>query len=381
MTLPPPSATAESAPPTRTPTRAATATRAPTKTPAPTRTPVPPTPEPECERVPDVTNMTQQEAQDTLKAAGYQYTWDKGAYEDGRAGLVVKQEPAAGRCGDPASTVVVFHVNVPGNSSSPSGDSCDVIQALYDAKNREDVDAEMAIPRAEPLSAEEEREQREYLEWYYDEYDFEYSGVTCLEHTPDSKDRNTEYVLVQYTYDFRKPSQISSPPQLLYVLMKMVFEDGEWLLGGMAPVFKGSPPAPYNLSPPDGTSALCTDFADQKSARFSWSGAVLPADQARFDYAADLPLRDVDYLLLSMIEIWGKNLDESEFSLIKRSDFFTFSLDNPTVTYDLPVDAVPIDSPQMTIKWRVIFVNNLFDEPRTESDWHTINLLCGPKES
>ena len=70
-------------------------------------------PEPREEPVPDVVGLTPEDAENTLRGAGFDVAYgDEGFSNDTGPGLVFQQEPAAGEMRDPASTTVTVRISL-----------------------------------------------------------------------------------------------------------------------------------------------------------------------------------------------------------------------------------------------------------------------------
>jgi len=103
---------------TSTPTSTQTVTWMPTNTPTTTYTPTPSV----CPyTIPNLFGMEPSDAQELLKSLGYSYNWEKGYYRDDMAGLVVRQTPPEGTCKSPNEAIIIFYINVPSPTPTPSG--------------------------------------------------------------------------------------------------------------------------------------------------------------------------------------------------------------------------------------------------------------------
>lgn len=81
--------------------------------PVPPQPPTPPRPPVDCTiLMPAVTGLSLQDAVDRLKAAGYGYYWEDQHAGADQAGLIIQQQPEAGKCAPPRATIVRLVRNV-----------------------------------------------------------------------------------------------------------------------------------------------------------------------------------------------------------------------------------------------------------------------------
>lgn len=330
------------------------------------------TPRPCAKSVPDLFGLTSQQAGDVLHAAGYSYTFEQGSYQVDMVGLVVRQSPPGGTCKSPQEVMVVYYVNLPSENPFIDADPCELIRIYFDTYNREDIVSNLALPRVPAYTPEELEKQRSWLQWYFNEYDIQYSNLQCLRKWNPPEDSSVIYMIYNTDHKFNKPDR---PSENITGVMRLQYIHPQWNLAGPAPYYRGAPAVGLPLIPEDGK--VFYGFREDSTTLLTFTFQTPEEQQpAIFPYAEGLTGSPA---AMFQLEVEIQPDENGPWKQIYHSPRVT--------TYGPGVHEEQATIPELNERtgnqwivpgrWRLTSVNNLFEETKAYSGWQyfTINFL------
>lgn len=141
------------------------------------------------------------------------------------------------------------------------------------------------------------------------------------------------------------------------------------------PIFKGTIPAPI-LVAPEKDKKYCA-WVDIKNlpgdAILEWTGNAVRPDQPKFSYTDFVDPTAIQYNHMNWLEIWGREMDETEWKLVGKTQLFDYTEDDhqgARLEKDTLVQMMGLfRSPKVTFRWRNTFVNTSFEGRVSPSEW------------
>jgi hypothetical protein len=143
---------------------------------------------------------------------------------------------------------------------------------------------------------------------------------------------------------------------------------------GKLPAFSGAPSVPVLVAPEKDKKYCKPGMYDLPGdIILEWTGNVVPENQARFSIPGQYESVEPEFDHMNLLELWGRSFDSSDWTLIGRTNLFTYTdvnhqgarLRKDTVKKFMAL----FESPIVYFKWRVKFVNPSFEIRTSVSDW------------